>query len=191
MIFTCTLCGECCSGDMKVFLNSYDLYRMAQFHNMAETGELFDRNLVMMEEGQNGLLLPRIRFKSNPYPFCPFLINDFSEEKGLRGLCSLHPDHKPLVCRLAPLTRTLDLDSREEQFDFIPPHPGCPGCGRGDRLNPEVIGKEMREELDFEMRYFRLLRQCARQREEIPDRLFRFSVSRRFEEILGDWENRG
>ena len=76
-VFSCTLCGECCSGNMEVFLNSYDLYKIGRFFNKHHTKELFDSNLLEWAPGQNGLTLPRIRFKKKPFPFCPFLINDY------------------------------------------------------------------------------------------------------------------
>ena len=128
-------------------------------------------------------MLPKIRFKSYPYPFCPFLVNDFSEEEGLRGLCSLHPDHKPLVCKLAPLAREVDLDNGEDDFTFIPPHPDCPGCGKGEPIDIEQQRNALKEELDYEIRCYELLRE----REKEPDRikeLFLFSLKQGVPEIL-------
>ncbi len=179
--FSCTLCGECCSGSMRVFLNTYDLYKIGRFYKLNHTEELFQKGLVEWADGQNDLQLPKIRFKSYPFPFCPFLMNDFSEELGLRGLCSLHPDHKPLVCKLAPLAREVDLDTGRDSFSFIPPHPDCPGCGKGDPIDIENEKETLREELVYERELYRLLRE----REESPEtirELYLFSLDRDFKE---------
>ena len=188
--FGCTLCGECCSGSMKVFLNSYDLYKMGRFLGMSHSRELFDRKLVVLDRGQNGLFLPRILFKTKPLSFCPFLTNDYDEELGLRGLCRLHLIHKPLVCRLAPLTRNIDLDSGTDEFDFILPHPGCPGGEEDAWIDPEAEREGLKGELDFELRYYRLLSAS----EEAPDFLWNFHLGDEtggaagFEKILKEWE---
>ena len=174
--FSCTLCGECCSGSMEIFLNSHDLYKMARFLGKHHTRELFEAKLIEWAPGQNGLTLPKIRFKTSPFPFCPFLINDFQEDRGLRGLCSLHPEHKPLVCKLAPLTRELDLETGEDLFGFIPPHPECPGCGKGEPLDEESIRAELREELALEIQYYRLLSEAAEKGPEKVRELFLFSL---------------
>lgn len=75
--YGCTLCGECGSGSMQVFINSYYIYKMGRFLKMENSSELFERRLVILDKGQNDLLLPRIHFKTKPFSFCPFLINDF------------------------------------------------------------------------------------------------------------------
>jgi Fe-S-cluster containining protein len=169
---------------MRVFTGSLDIYRMGRFLGLRHSSELFARRLLMLDEGQNGLKLPRIRFKEKPFPFCPFLINDFDEERGLRGLCSLHPDHKPLVCRLAPLNRHLDLDSEEDRLEFILPHPDCPG-GKSDAiLDPHREREQLAEDLERERRYYRLLSG----NEDDPGFLWNFPLDRSFDELLEDWE---
>ena len=125
--FSCTLCGECCSGSMKVFLNRYDLYKIGKFYKLKHSEELFQKGFVEWADGQNNLSLPKIRFKTYPFSFCPFLMNDFSEEQGLRGLCTLHPYHKPLVCKLAPLAREVDLETGSDFFFLCPPPSGLSG----------------------------------------------------------------
>ena len=184
--FSCSLCGECCSGSMRVFLNSYDLYKICRFLKEKHTTALFERQLVEWGEGQNGLKLLKIRFKSHPFPFCPFLINNFQEETGLRGLCSLHADHKPLICKLAPLTRELDLDTGEDKFGFIPPHADCPGCGRGDPVDKGSVKRDLQEELNYETAYYRLLREYAEKKTGDLREPFLFSPDRPFQEILND-----
>ncbi len=182
--FSCTLCGECCSGEMRVFLNPLDIFRIGRFLKLEHSSELFKRRLLMLDKGQNGLQLPRIRFKEKPFLFCPFLINDFDEERGLRGLCSLHPEHKPLVCRLAPLSRHLDLNSGEEEFEFILPHPDCPG-GKTDRiLDPDRERDLLAEDLGLETRYYRLLSA----HEEDPGFLWNFPLDQPYKNLIEEWE---
>jgi Fe-S-cluster containining protein len=109
--FNCKCCGDCCSGDMDIFLNHYDLYKIAAHLGMKSTRELFERKLVELKEGQKGLLLPKLLFKTHPYRFCPFLVNDLDEDNVLKGYCSLHPFTKPLVCILAPTSREYNTES--------------------------------------------------------------------------------
>ncbi|MDC7231826.1 MAG: YkgJ family cysteine cluster protein [Spirochaetales bacterium] len=184
--FSCTLCGECCSGSMKVFVNSHDIYKMGRFLGLKHSRELFQNKRLILDKGQNGLNLPRILFKEEPFSFCPFLINDFDESEGLRGFCSLHLIHKPLVCRLAPLYREIDLLEKTDDFHFILPHPGCPGKEQEGFIDPENERKELERELDFEIRYYRLLSS----HEEDPSFLWDFSLEDKddFDEILTQWE---
>ncbi len=182
--FSCTLCGECCSGDMKIFPNIFDIYRMGIYLKMTHSRELFEQGILEWSVGQNGINLPKIRFKTYPYPFCPFLINDFDEEKGLRGLCSLHPDLKPLICKLAPLSREVDLETGLDQFSFIPPHPECPGCGRGQAIDIQSLRRELKEELEFEVRYYHLLAETASKDPSVIRDLFLFQLNMPPEELL-------
>lgn len=165
---------------MEVFLNSYDLYKMGRFLGFSHTEALFREGLVRWAPGQNGLTLPRIRFKTRPYPFCPFLVNDYREDRGLLGFCSLHPDHKPLVCRLAPLTRELDLAAGEDRFGFVPPHPACPGCGQGEPLDEGAARDELKDELDREREFYRLLAEMDPANPREVEGLFLFPLDRPF-----------
>lgn len=184
--FGCTLCGECCSGSMRVFINSYDLYKMGLFLKLDHSSELFDKGLVILDRGQNDLNLPRIRFKTKPFSFCPFIINDFDEETGLTARCSMHLVHKPLVCRLAPLTRRVDLKTGEDVFDFTLPHPDCPGKEQDEFIDTEKERSALKEELDYELRYYRLLSA----HEEDPSFLWNFPLNHftSFEDLLNSWE---
>jgi hypothetical protein len=162
---------------MQVFLNPYDLYKIGRHLKLSHTKELFDRKLVEWASGQHNLTFPKIRFKRFPFPFCPFLINDFDETSGLRGLCSLHPDHKPLVCQLAPLTRELDLKKDSDTFGFIPPHPNCPGCGRGELLEEDQIREELKDELNWERLYYQNLFIASGKDPEKITTLFLFNLN--------------
>jgi hypothetical protein len=105
---------------------------------------------------------PRLRFRSQPLRQCPFLINDMGTGV-YRGLCSLHPDFKPLVCVLSPLARTVtDHDGAvEERWAFVPPVKGCPGVGQGE---PVELGAPapLRTRLDAETAWMRLLIAASR-----------------------------
>ncbi len=173
---------------MKVFVNSYDLFKMGRFLGLSHTGELFDKAYICMNAGQNGLNLPRLRFKRKPFPFCPFLMNDLGDDGVLRGRCSLHLKHKPLICRLAPLHRYLDLETGEDSFDFILPHPACPGGKGGGVIQVEEEKKNLQRELDFERRYYSILSRQAEMDEPVFDFLWHFPLLPDFENTLKQWE---
>ena len=157
--FDCKCCGECCSGDMRVFLNPEDLRRMAAASGFQNSRELLSRGLVIIDHGR-GAPLPRIRFKTAAVKCCPFLENRFEEDGSLLGLCGLHPDSKPLVCSVAPLFREVDLDSGTESWGFKPPHPGCPGCAVPEEeryLYSEIRDEDLLLRLAGETEFFRQL----------------------------------
>ena len=159
--FSCRLCGECCSGDMKVFLNPEDLDLLCSFLNYTSKESLFSSSCVTWDE-KCGIRQPRLLFREiEGVKFCPFLENRLEDDGSLRGLCMLHPHYKPLVCHLAPLTRTVDFEDDSESYGFVPPHPSCPGCtpgeGEGDILAYENLPEELKARLDREKEYFRSL----------------------------------
>ena len=169
-IFNCTVCGECCRGDQKVWLNPADLKRLAAHLGLPGEGELEYKRIIIEEAGQHGIRRPRLRFKPSPAGLqCPFLVNDLDENGRLWGKCSLHETGaKPLVCRLAPLARTVDLQKGEEEWREVPPVIGCPGWPAGREPPPTGrplaadeaaarIPDDMRRELDAETGYFREL----------------------------------
>ncbi|MDC7224076.1 MAG: YkgJ family cysteine cluster protein [Spirochaetales bacterium] len=159
--FKCRLCGECCSGDMKVFLNPDDLNLLSAYLGNCSGEELFLRRYVTWDE-KSGVKQPRLLFKEfQGIGFCPFLENRLEEDGTLKGLCQLHPHYKPLVCHLAPLTRSVDFETDREEFGFILPHPSCPGCepdeeGR-EELNYASLPEEIKSRLRREKEHFRTL----------------------------------
>ncbi len=163
--FRCTLCGECCRGNQKVWLNPRDVQRLLAHLSAEGLQELEKRRIVVVEPGEHGVLRPRIRFRSSPAgSFCPFLINDLGGDGILRGRCGLHyTKAKPLVCRLAPLAREVDIDTGVETWKEVPPVSGCPGWGSepppdtGVPVDKPGIRQALREELDEETRWFREL----------------------------------
>jgi Fe-S-cluster containining protein len=121
----------------------YDLGLLVRHLDLSTVKDLKTKGLVKLVREPIGpdsfVWRPRIRFRSRPLAQCPFLVNDVGSGT-YRGLCSLHPEAKPLVCTLSPLTREVE-DSGEglvrETWSFVPPVEGCPGVDRGD---PLVLG---------------------------------------------------
>lgn len=165
--FSCECCGECCRGDMKVFLNPDDLVLMARYLNLNNTQKLFDEKYVLIDYSRNNAPLPRIRFSKGPAGCCPFLENRLIETGSgagpdtavLKGLCRLHPDFKPMVCHLAPLYRIVDTASGVESWGRRIPLPGCPGYS--DAWDYEDISdkdfappEELRTRLSAEKKFF-------------------------------------
>lgn len=133
---------------------------MARYLSLDHTEELMKKGYVLITRGQNGILLPQIRFKTSPFPFCPFLINDLTEDGTLRGLCSLHPHHKPLVCSLAPLGRVYDFDkplTKRAEYTYIRPTPECTGCEKGAPLPLADMEESLKSEIIYEEEFYRLL----------------------------------
>ena len=174
--FECVLCGECCRGDQKVWLNPADLERLTVHLGLPaeEAPDALDllgkKRIVVVEEGQHGVPRPRLRFLLTPVgPSCRFLVNDMGEDGRLRGRCSLHyTDAKPLVCRLAPLARTVDLADGSEEWREVPPVIGCPGWGgdpppdEGRTIAAPNLSSGLRGEMDEETVYFRELAEKRR-----------------------------
>jgi len=153
--FHCQMCGECCSGDMRVFLNPHDLDKIRDFLGLDSNPCLLDKGIITLEEGQHGLILPRIAFKaSSGLLFCPFLENRIEEDGSYRGCCRLHPARKPLVCALAPMARELDLDSGAERYYFQEPVRNCPGMNTSIAYRVEKLFPQVAEELEREKEYY-------------------------------------
>jgi len=163
--FECRICGECCRGGQKVWLNPADMERLVVPLGLGGPEELEERRIIVIEAGEHGILRPRLFFPRGPAGrACRFLVNDLDEEGRLWGRCSLHfTEAKPLVCRLAPLSREIDLDEGSEKWMEVPPVIGCPGWGdtppppEGRALPPPEMEPGIREDLDGESVYFRKL----------------------------------
>ena len=159
-LFACRRCGECCRGEMRVFLNPRDLVLIANYFNFNSTEALFSKGYVIIDSARGGAPLPRIRFRKGIMEFCPFLENTVDDQGILSGKCLLHPEYKPLVCTLAPLSREVDLDAGEESWEIRPPLPGCTGRGLAEQPSGKAdIGFEplIRARLDEETEFFRAL----------------------------------
>ena len=140
-----------------VRLTTIDLELMVQHLGLASVRDLKTQGLVTLVKEPLGpgqsVWRPRIRFRSRPLVQCPFLVNDIGTDGIYHGLCSLHPESKPLVCRLSPLTRDVDdsgSDPVAETWSFVPPVEGCPGVGHGELL-PIRAPLDLRDRLDQEV----------------------------------------
>lgn len=189
--FECTRCGNCCTGDQQVFLNPFDLMRMASFLKLASSKELFDRSLVRLVQGENRAWLPQMRFKNKPFRFCPFLINEEDDQGRLLGLCRLHPYHKPLICSLAPVGRRVDLQSGKIDYLLVSPAPDCPGVDSDVKNRLSDVLKVNRTGLSYQTRFFKLLRQALARnwpRQKYLQEFYTFSIMEEFEDILSSME---
>lgn len=158
--FECTKCGNCCTGDQKVNLNPYDLYKMARYKGFNHTKDLFDSRLVHLVKSQNNAWIPQIKFKSvskKKLKFCPFLVNQITDDNKLLGLCSLHPNLKPLICSMSPVGRVLDFKQETEQYIFVKPATDCPGVERKKANNLVEQIESKKDELDYEKRFIKIL----------------------------------
>lgn len=135
--FSCTVCGDCCTGDQTIRLNPDDLELLCAWLRLPDHSAL--EKAGYLDPPEDGDPRPRIRFRKRPVRQCPFLENHLEETGALKGLCMLHPDFKPLVCHLAPLAREVQVEGSgyEETWSVVAPVEGCPGMGRGE---PRKIG---------------------------------------------------
>ena len=190
--FKCTLCGECCRGNMNVFLNLYDLYKLSNFAGYTKSDDLFKNRIVDLVVGQNQITVPKIRFKRSPTVFCPFLENELSDDNNLFGRCRLHPLDKPLICKLSPIARQIDLPSGKIKYLLVEPAPGCPGMGKPEKNALSSIINNLDDELEFEKRFYILL-DSIRSRKTDPflkeKMLYYFSTDIPFEKTLSHLEN--
>ena len=160
--FSCTLCGDCCTGAQVVRLTDSDRVRLTQRVGGKRWADLRKLGLVslVLETLVTGQVLwrPRLRFRTKPLVQCPFLVNDIDTEGRYRGLCSLHPFAKPLVCQLSPLARDVELTGKrvQETWSIVPPTKNCPGMGLGPVLEPSPP-LSLRPDLDHETRWIRWL----------------------------------
>ena len=159
--FDCSACGCCCRGEITIHLNLWDLQRMAGYLEYETCAELFSNGIVEEITLEAGGFRPAIRFKENlNTQFCPFLENRLEDNGELLGLCKLHPDLKPMVCKLAPVGRELDLEESGEstvQWLFTEPVSGCPGCRvpQSNLLDHWIAPHH--KELELEVAYFHVM----------------------------------
>jgi Fe-S-cluster containining protein len=200
--FECTQCGNCCTGDQKVNLNLYDLYNMALYKGFKNTGQLFDAEIVHLVKAQNNVWTPQIKFKSikktsgqklfskQDLVFCPFLINELDDQNHLKGLCSLHPHKKPLICTMAPVGRILDLKEGKEDFVFVKPAPDCPGVESQKTNRLADLQNDLADELAYEKRFYKLLESLDKTASKsfYLKRIYSFPTILPFEQILKSYE---
>ncbi len=185
--FQCTRCGNCCTGDQEVFLNLYDLYKMARALGFLHTRDLFTKIVVTLERSQQDVFFPKIRFRTRPFKFCPFLHHESIEPDETITSCALHPDHKPLICHLAPVGRVLDMANNNDYYVFVKPAPDCPGVhsSRENLLSDWLEGLE--QELEYQKTFFTILEHIKSFRwnkKQTLEALYFFDVTLPFPEII-------
>lgn len=192
-LFECTKCGNCCIGDIRITLNAYDLYKMAHFLKMKSIRELFYQNYVrLFRHDEHNVWLPEIQFRTSPLKFCPFLINDADDKNYIRGLCSLHPEYKPLICSMAPVGRILDFDEVSDQFALLKPAADCPGVGEQKEHHISKDIAALSDELNLQKRFFRILERLKEAdycKEYYQENLYQFNVDLDFYKIIKSIED--
>jgi|GEM_PF-1596805 len=192
-LFKCTCCGDCCTGNMDININVYDLYKIARFLKLKNSRELFDNGLIRLVQIQNRCWTPQIVFRTSPFKFCPWLINDLGDDDVLRGFCSLHPEHKPLICKMAPAGRVVDFDNNQISYMMTAPTENCPGMDSTFENRLSVLKTELKKELDFEYRFYQILDKL--EDKDISQSLMQleyycFDVNLEFETILCSLEKK-
>lgn len=167
---------------------------MARFLKMKSTRELLDQNYVrLFKHVEYNVWLPEIQFRTIPLKFCPFLINDADDKNYIQGLCSLHPEYKPLVCSMAPIGRILDFEEFSDQFAFLKPAPDCPGI---DEQKENHISEDIAafsDELNLQKRFFRILEQLKEadySKEYYQENLYQINVDLDFYDIIKSIEDK-
>jgi len=174
---------------MKIHINLYDLYKIARRLELTGTKDLFTEGLVELVRGQNSAYIPRIHFRSKPFKFCPWLINDLGDDEILRGFCSLHPYDKPLICKMAPVGRIVDISNDSESYVLTEPTENCPGMDVHQENHLSDLKEELGEELEYEKRFFTLLEKMEQRPKEHYEKLYELSCSRSFSDQLKEKEN--
>jgi hypothetical protein len=142
---------------------------------------------VEIKEGQNKVLLPKLRFKTSPYKFCPFLINDLDENNMLKSYCSLHPYAKPLVCILAPISREYDTATGKTRYFNTRLTEACPITFDIDDTEDQVFIAPVSEEIKYEEMFFRALDRIIKNGiADYSDELYYFPASRSYNDIIAN-----
>jgi len=154
--FKCQLCGDCCRGDMTIPLNLNDLQKMTKHLKLSSAHELTEKSYIQWQSDDNSVWRPVMKFRNPPYDFCPFLSNKVEDDGSVKGLCTLHPYKKPLVCNLAPMGKILNEDD-SVSWCLVPPTENCPGMNSKEIFSASEILNKLRTEMSRENTYFRVL----------------------------------
>jgi Fe-S-cluster containining protein len=161
--FRCNGCGECCRGDITIWLNLEDLGRMAEFLGYPKTSLLLENGWVSEGSLDAGGFRPFLKFKESCFRFCPFLENRLDENDRLFGDCRLHGEHQPLVCRLSPVGRYWSSNEGSSWFWMLPIE-GCPGGMVPDLCSPGEFLEPLQERFRAEERYFHIMEHLQKNR---------------------------
>ena len=191
--FQCTCCGDCCTGDMEININLYDLCKISKYLKLKDSRDLFNKGFVKLIQNQNECRTPQIIFKTKPFKFCPWLINDMGEDEVLRGFCSLHPFFKPLICKMAPAGRVVDFDNDSISYMLTSPTDSCPGMLSSTVNKLSGMKRELKEELEYEYRFYRILDNLENRKlseKVMMDDYYCFSPDRDWNYILSELEKK-
>ncbi len=190
--FKCRCCGDCCSGNMEININIYDLYKISKYLKFNNSGDLFKKDLVKLVNVQNDCWTPQINFKTVPFAFCPWLINDLNDDNLLRGFCSLHPGDKPLICKMAPAGRVVDFDKNDIVYKLTSPTESCPGMNEKSENKLSELKNDLKKELDYEHRFYQILdkiREHHFSAETMLEQFYCFDTDTDFDTVFFNMEN--
>ena len=144
--YTCHACRRCCY-DKRIQLNPYELARLARNRGISTTE-------LIAEFTKGGTAL-----KSQPNGACVFL--------GEEG-CTVHAD-RPLVCRLYPLGRIVQMDGRVNYVEFEA-HPQTKGSYGTDGTIAEFVESQgVAPYIAASDRYYTVLINLGRALNELAD----------------------
>lgn len=122
-------CFNQCCRRLQLMLTPYDLLRLRQHLGMSSSAFLESHCLV--ENGQNGWPLPRLKMRDDAEGTCPFLAQDG---------CTVYP-HRPGACRTYPLGRAAkgggDQDGPSQEQYFLVREEHCQGFSQGQDWTPQ------------------------------------------------------
>jgi hypothetical protein len=117
--FTCTQCGNCCTGDPGVvWVNDEEIEQIAN---------LLDKSVGEVRLFHTRIVAGRVSLREFPNGDCTFFDPETRQ-------CKVYAA-RPRQCRSWPFWKS-NLDNRDS-WEAL--QPGCPGAGRGDFISLEEI----------------------------------------------------
>ena len=145
--YTCNACSRCCY-DKRIMVNPYELARLARNRGVSTTEMIADFTVG------GGVAL-----KTQPNGACVFL--------GPAG-CTVHAD-RPLVCRLYPLGRIVQMDGTVNYIEFEA-HPQTEGAyGKDGTISQFLERQGVAPYLAASDRYYAVLIKLSRAFDELKD----------------------
>ena len=105
----CNGCGDCCHGMTDtIHLDPWDIYQLSS--GLGKSFEELRAAGILALHEEEGMILPHLRMQDGENGACPLLSSD--------GRCSIHP-FRPGLCRLFPLGRDYDADTRTFRYFIV------------------------------------------------------------------------
>lgn len=105
----CNGCGDCCHGMTDtIHLDPWDIYQLSS--GLGKSFEELRAAGILALHEEKGMILPHLRMQDGENGACPLLSSD--------GRCSIHP-FRPGLCRLFPLGRDYDADTRTFRYFIV------------------------------------------------------------------------